>query len=61
MEWPLPSNVALKWVPSLGAEAGPRGSQPLPPLWYVSPESLVPLACVEPSPSVSKSRSRVSS
>ena len=61
MEWPLPSNTALKWVLSFGVEAGPMGFQPLPELWYVSPESLVPDVWVAPSPSVSKSRSWVSS
>ena len=33
MEWPRPSNTALKCVVLLGAVAGPMGSQPLPPLW----------------------------
>ena len=33
IEWPLPSKTALKCVVSLGAAAGPMGSQPLPPLW----------------------------
>ena len=57
MIFPLPSNLALKCVAAVTADAGPMGSQPKPPAFQASFASPAPLTCVAPLPSVSKSRS----
>ena len=54
---PLPSKRPANGV----AASAPTGVQPAPPLSWSSPSSPTPSACVAPSPSVSKSRSAVSS
>ena len=55
MAWPLPSKVAVNRVASVSLLPSPMGSQPEPESHHSSAEPM------EPSLSVSKSRSAVSS